>query len=249
MRFSSPLPLLGAALIVLAIPTLASAADGEPVEATVPAPAAVRHKPGMDISVYQGDIDWAQVGNGQITFAITRASHGEQADANYEANRAGAAAEGIAFGAYHYAEPHGTTQRAVEQADFFLDAATPQAGDLLPVLDLEATGGKSPGLLIKWVAAFLNRVEHQTSVKPMIYTSPSFWQTAMADTERFARHGNPLWIAHWETSSPTVPARNWGGDGWTFWQWTDCRSVNGIDGCVDGDRYRGKNLHRAQIPA
>jgi lysozyme len=78
----------------------------------------------------------------------------------------------------------------------------------------------------------------------MIYTSPSFWVTATGDSKKFARNGHPLWIANWRVHKPTVPAGNWAGHGWTFWQWTDCGEVNGIKGCVDKDRYGGRSVGR-----
>ena len=49
----------------------------------------------------------------------------------------------------------------------------------------------------------------RTGVKPMIYSSPNFWQTNMGNTPWFADHGYPLWIAHWGVSAPIVPAGNW----------------------------------------
>src|SRR5450756_493362 len=78
----------------------------------------------------------------------------------------------------------------------------------------------------------------------MIYTNPSFWQTYMGDTTMFADQGYTLlWIAHWFVSSPTAPANNWGGHGWTFWQYDDCGTVAGISsGCVDLDRYNGTDF-------
>lgn len=78
----------------------------------------------------------------------------------------------------------------------------------------------------------------------MIYTSPSFWSTYMGDTRQFADAGyTVLWIAHWTSASqPTVPAQNWGGHGWTFWQYTDKGTVSGIKGSVDLDRYNGQAL-------
>jgi hypothetical protein len=65
----------------------------------------------------------------------------------------------------------------------------------------------------------------------------------MGDTTMFADQGySVLWIAHWGTSSPTVPAGNWGGHGWTFWQYTSTGSTAGISGKVDLDRFNGSDL-------
>jgi len=64
----------------------------------------------------------------------------------------------------------------------------------------------------------------------------------MGDTQRFAQRGHKLWIAHWGVRRPTVPAGNWGGRGWTFWQWTSDGSVSGIQGRVDKDRFNGSRI-------
>jgi lysozyme len=89
------------------------------------------------------------------------------------------------------------------------------------------------------VSAFLGRIKDQTGIKAMIYTSPSFWTNKMGDTQAFAAAGyKSLWIAHWTTNpSATVPASNWAGNGWTFWQYTSDGAVPGILGRVDLDRY------------
>ncbi len=214
-------------------------------------PAAATYKRGIDISQYQNTVNWTQVGNANVKFVIARATSGDTyADPEYANNRAGAAAENIPFGAYHYAKPNGTTQDAIGEANFFVNTATPAQGDLIPVLDLEQTGGLSRGRLEDWVAAWLNRVENRTGVKPMIYTSPSFWMTSMGNTTRFARRKFPLWIANWDVRRPDVPANDWSGHGWTFWQYTDCGSVPGAandQGCVDLDRYRFDRFGRVSI--
>jgi lysozyme len=104
-----------------------------------------------------------------------------------------------------------------------------------------------PKRLAEWIATWLHRVKNQLGVKAMIYASPHFWESALNGTRRFAKRGYKLWIAHWFVRRPDVPANNWAGHGWTFWQWTDCGEVNGIDGCVDKDRYKGKNLNKVTI--
>lgn len=204
-------------------------------------------KPGIDISYWQNNVRWDKVGATNVQFIIARASHGTVADEKYAEYRIGAAEEGIPLGAYHYAEPRGGMRDAVEQADFFLAMAAPTTGDILPVLDIEQTNGKGPTALTKWVTAWLNRVENKSGLKPMIYTSPAFWETALGNTKKFAKRGHKLWVANWDVSKPAVPASNWAGHGWTFWQWTNCRSVEGINGCVDGDRYVRANLGKVKI--
>ena len=72
----------------------------------------------------------------------------------------------------------------------------------------------------------------------------------MANSTWFAQNGySVLWIAHWTTaSSPSTPAENWGGKGWTFWQYTSDGTVPGISGRVDLDRYKGTDFTRVRIP-
>jgi GH25 family lysozyme M1 (1,4-beta-N-acetylmuramidase) len=88
----------------------------------------------------------------------------------------------------------------------------------------------------------------RTGARAMIYTTPSFWQNHMGNTRWFADNGyRVVWIAHWGVSSPTVPASNWGGRSWGFWQYSNCGSVPGIAGCVDLDRFHGSDLSKASF--
>jgi lysozyme len=58
-----------------------------------------------------------------------------------------------------------------------------------------------------------------------------------------------LWVAHWTTGvAPIVPGANWGGDGWTFWQYTSDGVVPGITGRVDLNRYHSKDFKPVLIP-
>ena len=83
--------------------------------------------------------------------------------------------------------------------------------------------------LQSWVRVWLEEVVARLGVKPVIYTSPSFWMTYMGDTTAFAEEGYKLNIASWDTTvSPDVPAENWGGLGWTFWQTSTCGRLAGI---------------------
>jgi lysozyme len=82
----------------------------------------------------------------------------------------------------------------------------------------------------------------------MVYTSPKFWQNKLGDTQQFALAGHPLWIAHWTTAPlPLVPATEWAGNSWSFWQITSDGSVPGISGRVDLDRFRFTDFERVTI--
>src|SRR5262245_44899249 len=198
---------------------------------------------GIDVSNWQKTINWTKVANAGYRFAIAKATEATNyKDTTYVANRANSQAAGLAFGAYHFARPSGSglaavTASATAQADYFLAFATPQPGELPPVLDLEATGNLSAKRLTAWAEAWTQEVYARLGVHPFVYSSPAFWKEHLADSTAIAEAGTQLWIAHWTSAiKPWVPAQNWNGVGWTFWQWTNCASVPGIAGCVDGDR-------------
>ena len=155
------------------------------------------------------------------------------------------------MGAYHRATPSGganaNTTDARAEADHYLDVASPDVGDLIPALDIEETGGLAPPDLVVWVKAWVTRVTNRLGVKPMLYASPNFWTVNMGNSTWFADHGYRLWLAHWNVSSPTVPANGWQGRGWTFWQWTHKPGMPGVTTDLDRDRFDGTNLVTARI--
>jgi GH25 family lysozyme M1 (1,4-beta-N-acetylmuramidase) len=199
---------------------------------------------GLDVSHHQGSIDWPRVARAGKQFAYIRASAGTLTeDARYDANIAAARRAGLAVGSYHYANPSATAGDAENEAAWFLEHASFESGDLIPVLDLEVANGLDPDALIAWTRTWLERVTAATGVRPMIYTTPSFWSSGLRNTDWFARNGDRLWIAHWtKAAAPTVPAGSWGGQGWTVWQSTSSGSVPGISGRVDLDRLGGTTI-------
>ena len=192
---------------------------------------------GIDVSHWQGAIDWPMVRAAGKKFVIAKATEGiGHKDDRYERNKTGARAQGLKFGAYHFAQP---VNDPIREADWFVNNSGYERGMLIPTLDLERTGGRSVTGLTNWTKAWLGRVYERLGVRPMIYASPSFWRTNLNNTRWFADNGYAiLWVAHWDTSSPSVPAENWGGRSWTFWQYTDSGRVPGISGGVDLNRFR-----------
>ena len=139
--------------------------------------------PGIDVSNHQGTIDWSLVAASGTRFAFAKATEGRTfADAMYATNRAGAALSGVEFGAYHFARPDGTANDAIIEADHFVDVAQPQPGDLIPVLDIESTGGLTQAQVTEWILAWLGRVTERLGVRPMVYTSPNGWENRTGDT-------------------------------------------------------------------
>src|SRR5207344_2546016 len=119
-----------------------------PMVAALPAGAL----PGIDVSHHQGAIDWVQVAGAGVRFAFAKATEGRNyVDPQYATNKAGAALSGVAFGAYHFAQPDGTANDAILEADHFVDVAQLEPGDLVPVLDIERTGGLSQAQVTQWI--------------------------------------------------------------------------------------------------
>ena len=206
---------------------------------------------GIDVSHWQETIDWVKVAAAGKKFAFIKATESTDfLDNLYATNRSKAKANGIKVGAYHFARPGTNSNDAVNEANWFIKNAGPISGELLPVLDLEQTGGLTDAQLEAWTQAFMDRVYTLTGVRGAIYVSPSFWSNNVGNSTKIAAAGyKVLWIAHWTTgSAPTVPGSNWNGNGWTFWQYTSSGSVNGISGRVDLNRYRFSDLGKVLIP-
>lgn len=237
-----------------AITVAVAAAVALSTQMVVPASAAAAYPLGIDVSRWQGAVDWHAVKADGYRFAFIKATEGVTIDdPNYATNRAGAAAAGLHLGAYHYARPGGSTPEQVvadasAEADHFLSVARPAVSDLRPVLDLEQHGFLSDRDLISWTATWLAEVYDGVGVQPIIYTRALFWDAHLGGTAEFATAGHPLWVAHYtKADAPKLPAGDWGGRGWTLWQWTDSAVVDGIKGNVDEDRYNGKKISDLKI--
>lgn len=206
------------------------------------------YRDGIDASHHNGAPDWNAAKADGVEFAFIKATEGRTfIDGRYATNRAQAEASSIRVGAYHFARPDATANDAVLEADHFADTADLRGRHLLPVLDLETDGGLGTRALRRWTKAWLARIRERLGVKAIIYTTPSFWADEMGDSRWFADSGHRLWIAHWDAAQPQVPAQNWGGRGWTLWQYDDCGSVAGFDGCVDLDFFAGSGFAPIKI--
>lgn len=232
-------------------PNPSASPTATPTPTPVPTPAPWRCVSGIDVSNWQGTIDWGKVAKSGVKFAFMKAAEGgDYTDPTYATNRTNANANGIVIGAYDFAQPSTTAGQAEAEADYFVNVAKPKSGDLVPVLDLETTNGLSAANLQLWVKKWMYRVYQRTGLRATIYVSPSFWSTYMGNTTWFAQNGfRTLWIAHWTSATgPTLPATNWANNSWTFWQWTSSGTVPGISGRVDMDRFHYASLTPYLIP-
>jgi len=222
-----------------------------PTPAPTSSPVASQYFEGIDISHWQGVVDWPQVKAAGKRFVYLKATESTDfIDSTYATNRAQAKGQGLKVGAYHFARPGTNAGDAVAEADWFIKNAAPVSGELIPVLDLEVSGGLTDAQLEAWTKAFLDRVYALTGVRGAIYVSPSFWSTYVGNSTKIAAAGyKVLWVAHWTSgSTPTTPGANWNGNGWTFWQYTSSGTVPGISGRIDLDRYRFTTWSRVLIP-
>ncbi|HEX3563353.1 MAG TPA: GH25 family lysozyme [Solirubrobacterales bacterium] len=228
-----------------------------------PAAGAGTRAVGIDVSRFQGAIAWPSVAGAGVRFAFVQASRGSGADCTvkplqcgpdpyFAANRAAAETAGIRVGAYHRAFATGGTVAdaradSLAEANVFLaSVGSLQSGELVPVLDVEIPfTGMTSTTLRTWIRVWTKKVSKRLGRKPMIYTNASSWALT-ANTKEFAKAKYPLWVAEWGVSSPSVPASNWGGRGYSVWQYTSSGSVPGISGDVDMDRL-GKGLAKITV--
>jgi lysozyme len=187
---------------------------------------------GVDVSVYQGSIDWAQVKASGRGFGIARVSDGTaNPDSTFAGNWSGMKAAGVVRGAYQFFR---ASVDPTAQANLLLNAiGTLEPGDLAPMADVEVMDGQSGATLVANLATWLSVVKAKTGRTPMIYSAPGFWD-ALPSTGQFA--SDTLVVANWQVSCPDTPTP-W--TGWTFWQYADNGSVPGISGAVDLDEYNG----------
>ena len=211
--------------------------------AAVPARAAPAGYPvaGIDVSAYQGQVDWASVAAGGARFAYVRAS--EQAgipDSYFAANYQGAKANGLYVGAYHRARPDLSSGRA--QADFFLDHAQYIADGqtLPPMLDIEwpradwaglnACYNMTPAQMSAWIRDFVGEVAARTGQRAVIYTSTNWWNPCTGNDAAFGSY--PLFIARYAASPLPLPA---GWAKWTVWQYSSSGTLPGDQDVFSGD--------------
>jgi len=177
---------------------------------------------GVDVSYYQGNFDWA---GAHVAFGATRVSDGTGfIDPTFDENWAHMKAAGVLRSAYQFFEP-GDSE--VAQANLVIaKVGRLGAGDLPVMLDIEVTGGQSPGTIRARAQHWLDLVEAGTGKKPFVYSYGSFLETNLGSG--FGAY--PLWIAAYGGSCPSVPA---GWSNWAIWQYSDG------SGHLDHDVFNG----------
>jgi lysozyme len=187
---------------------------------------------GLDVSEYQGTVNWSEVKSSGHSFAIARISDGSTfPDSTFATNWPAMKAAGLVRGAYQFFR---ASEDPTAQADLVATkVGTLGAGDLAPIADVEVLDGESGATLVAHLATWVAVVTAKTGRAPIIYSDPGFWNT-LPSTAQFA--GKTLWVADWGTSCPSTPTP-W--TSWALWQYSDTGSVSGVTGEVDLDRFNG----------
>lgn len=189
---------------------------------------------GIDVSKYQGIIEWEQVqnyGSHPVEFMYAKASQGVTIrDDFYRRNMAEARRQGILVGSYHYFSSGGT---GVEQCDYFIETMEGIPQDLIPVVDVEECS-KSWGALTlrRNLRDFINRMEQAYGVKPIIYTGVFFYNLYLSEEFKDCK----LFLARYADEEPRT---NDGAD-WVIWQFTERGEIDGIRHKVDIDCINSK---------
>ena len=185
--------------------------------------------PGIDVSFYQGKVDWQKIKTGGIHFVYLKATEGiTYTDPMFHRNQDQLLKEGLSYGVYHFFEPKDDGEK---QADNFLTQVKLHGELLPPVVDVEVSRGMDKKILQERLKIWLETVESRTGCRPIIYSYGSFYETYLG--EEFLAY--PLWLADY-AEHPHLPN---GLARWTMWQHSQRGQVEGIDSMVDMDWFPG----------
>lgn len=202
-------------------------------------PEAARPIKGIDVSHYQGVIDWKKVKESGFEFAFLKATEGgDWVDDTFASNRKAARAAGVAVGYYHFFRPE--TSVDLQVANFVRTVGQLESDSLKPVLDIEDPRIWKKYSVKQRVAMVLDwcqKVRNALGVNPMLYGSPSFFNEILENAPELAAYD--LWIANYNVTEPIVP-KPWSK--WIFWQYSEKGSVPGINGDVDLNWFSGNDL-------
>lgn len=191
---------------------------------------------GIDVSAWQGAIDWNRVAASGVRFSFIRVSDGTHSiDSRFTHNWSAARDAGVLRGAYQFFR---AGQDVSAQANIMINALRSDPGELAPVIDVEADSiqGRSASQVNAAVRQWIDMVGAATGTTPIIYTGAYVTGSSAASYA-----ANPLWIAGYfsdysDAHCPRI-TDNW--THWTFWQYSDRGHIPGISGNVDMDVFDG----------
>lgn len=195
---------------------------------------------GIDVSHYQGLVNWHAVAGSGVKFAIAKASEGTTVDDQFKNNWPAIQEAGLFRGAYHFGHPSGDPEAQATQ--FAATVGGLDFRDLPPALDLEVADGHPAAFVLDWAKRFVMRAEQLFGRRLIIYTG-AFWRAVLGNPRPDPLFSErPLWLAGYGPEAHLVVPATW--PRWTFWQYTsgqanDPAAVPGVPPCdqswFDGD--------------
>lgn len=185
---------------------------------------------GIDVSSWQGTINFAQVKNAGIDIVYIKSSEGRSyIDPYFERNYQNAKANDLEVGFYHYVTAR-TTDQAREQANFFARVISGKEPDCKLAMDFESFGNLSVSQINEISKVFLETLQNATGKEVLIYSNSYSARTIFSSDLAIY----PLWVANYGVSEP---GGNDKWDTWVGWQYTSTGRVSGISGNVDRNRF------------
>ncbi|MCM1363668.1 MAG: hypothetical protein NC122_02105 [Faecalibacterium sp.] len=198
------------------------------------APESERLYDGIDVSVFQGDIDFERVRESGIRVVYIRAGYGNGLrDEFFERNAERARLAGLRFGFYFYVTAR-SRYEAELQGRYFASIIRGKDYDCRPVMDFEDFSGLSHTEIREIGLAFMRALEDRTRILPMIYTDA--YAASFVWGEDFARY--PLWVADYGPTEPDVIGDVW--NSWVGFQYSDVGRIDGIEDDVDLDKFTSR---------
>jgi lysozyme len=187
---------------------------------------------GIDLSHYQGEVFWETVGeNTKMAYVYLKATEGgDRIDAQYERNIDLAHRHGLKVGSYHFFRPK---TPVLTQLENFMTQCRPGEQDLIPMIDVETTGGLSSEEFCDSLYAFLDLIEEAYHQQPLIYTFRNFYNKHLVGKINDYK----LMIAMYTEEEPVLAD----GRDITMWQYTSHGRIVGIRGSVDKSRFMGNH--------
>lgn len=189
--------------------------------------APVSHPQGVDVSHYQGVVNWSLVAE-EIDFVFIKATEGEKyVDPRFHANMRGAKQSNLQLAPYHFYLPN---EDPVAQAKHFIDQIKDYQFSLPPVLDIEVAPVQNDVNFRQDIQTWLQHVADSSGCTPIIYSNKSFWQRYLK--QHFSHY--PLWISDYTTDPESIANMSW-----LFWQYSQQGQVDGIGSPVDKSIFKG----------
>lgn len=190
---------------------------------------------GIDVSHWEGDIDFQEVKRAGIRFVYMKASEGvSYIDPDFERNYREARKARLKIGFYHYVTA-GSEEEARAQARHFADVIWGKVYHGCPVMDFESFDSLTKDQINDISTAFLQELREVTGKRVAIYSDAN--NATNTFDARLAVY--PLWIADYGVARPDM-RNHW--KRWAGWQYTDAGRVEGIRGRVDRNYFTEEML-------